>query len=284
MLLTPAVSPSRVVAPVLLVGLAVCSAGASHAAGEEAGRGLSTNWSHVVSLRSSSLGGLEQGISRQSHYAQGIALDAKGRYAEAVGHYRQADQEFRRMELSANHRERSRIRGWRLKAQQQQSLSYTLNRQSFYRYRSRLASYYQSHRDAHYLHQKWLAIRAFGVDPPAALVERALQGYRGALRLRSSYVVARLQLAALLLDIGKTREGREEFARAKGQIGSQQRYVAYWFPLAHYHALNGDHELALELLTKLAASGGWRKREILRSNAFDILRSDPRFTRIVGSP
>ncbi|MBW2732707.1 MAG: hypothetical protein JRH20_09975 [Deltaproteobacteria bacterium] len=244
------------------------------------GKGYATGWSHEVRVFSHRAVGLEAGISRESWYAKGLEFDRKGQHQRAHDAFNRATAQFRVL-LKQRPEDRKRIQGWILKAQQQLGVSYTLKNSQRYRRHLNYNTYYRRYRYATNCHLKWLAIRAFGLPPPPRLLADAFKSYHAALKLRSRHALSRLQLAALYHEVGKGRAGRAEFARAQSLIN--RRYSSLWKPLAYYYTVSGQRKKAFEYLRKTGSSS-WRRREVLRSNYFDRLRGDPRFTAIVGTP
>lgn len=241
-------------------------------------QGLRTGWSHMVRVLSFATVGLEAGIPRGSWYAKAIELDRKGQYKPAYNAYRKARSEFRMM-LQKQPQNAKRIRGWILKAQQQSSLSYTLDYQRRYTHWRRYRSYYRSQSRANTLHNKWLAIRAFSGRAPAKLLKEAISSYRTALQLRSSYLPPRLQLAGLYCEIGKWKEARQVFSGVRMPVSR-----SYWMQLAYYYTVAGQRQKALEYVRKAITRSRYMRRYFLHSNFFDRLRGDPRFESLVGSP
>jgi tetratricopeptide (TPR) repeat protein len=244
--------------------------------------GVKTGWIHRVRARWRSTRGLEAGIPRNSWYGKAMRLDQRGSYDEAYNAYYKAERQFRDWLRQRPH-DAKRIRGWLLKAQHQRGITYSLKRQKYYRSSYYYQRYYYRHRAAKMRHQKYLALRAFGLQPKRTLLKASLKNYREALRLRS-VVEARLELAALLYQVGRIREARDQFTRAQPHINKTARYYnAQWMPLAYFYAVSGQHRKAFDVLKKLTHQS-WRKRQILQSNYFDSLRGDRRFKTVVGEP
>jgi tetratricopeptide (TPR) repeat protein len=237
---------------------------------------ISTGGGHLVVVSTSPSEGLEVGIPRGSWYARGIALDQQGRWEESYNAYREAQGEFERL-LKERPGWDQIIRGWQLKAEFQGEQSQRLKYPPYYRYGSPSSSvlYYR----AAAMHNKWLGIRAFTGRLDRKLEERIIADYRNALQQSPSYDSARLALAAMLHEVGRHSEARQEFARVnyvgRGWLAIE---VGYYFCAA------GETDRAMEMLEKAIQYNSSSKRHVLRSNDFDRLRANPRFKILVGAP
>jgi hypothetical protein len=277
-----------VAASLLALTLLVGGPTSALAAGSEA-TGLRTGMGHTVRVLRRAAIGIEAGMPRDGSYGKALELDRRAKYYKAYRMFRQAEREFRALQ-----RKRSfdkRISEWIAKASQQRSISYNLNRYVRYtsRYRSRYSRYayrrfYQRFNFANNCHRKWLAIRAFGLEPPRKLAMLAIKAYQDALKQRSRYrsssyqtKVAWLQLGGLYAELGQYGEARRAFGKVSGFRYTNTKQAA-----AYYHAVLGQRGRAMDLLRKAIGRSTWRRRQVNRSNFFDSLRGDPRFEALIS--
>lgn len=258
------------------------------AAGNDGPVGLATGRSHMIRVVASASIGLEAGIPRDSSYGKGLEQDRRGAYSAAYRLHQQAVREFRGQ--LAKRPFDKRLSGWVLKAQQQASLSSNLDRLQRYRHRRYWrSSYYSRYNYAYALHQKWLALRAFGLSPLPKLADAAVKNYLEAIRLRTSrrygrhsrarrYPSARLALAALYHELGRHAEARRQFQQVSKPYSS-----ALWIPLAYYHAVSGARAEAIAALRRAIGTSKWRRRYAYPLSFFDGLRGDPRFEQLFAA-
>lgn len=262
----------------LIASLLVSSSAAAH---DDDALGLATGRGHLVRVVASATVGIEAGIPRDSAYGQALDEDLKGHYYKAYRLFMKAVQEFHAQK--AQRPFDKRLADWATKAQQQANISSSLNSQQRYRRRYYWGrSYYNHFNYAYNLHQKWLALRAFGLEPPRKLAEEAAKSYSEALRLRyssyrhtSQYPEARLNLAGLYQELGKTAEAQREFQKVARPFG-----YAHWLPLAYYYTVTGQRAKAVEALERGVRSSSWRRRFTYPLSFYDGLRGDPRFERL----
>lgn len=263
---------------------ALCWSLAADAADNDGPVGLATGRSHMIRVVASASIGLEAGIPRDSSYGKGLEQDRRGAYRVAYQLHQRAVREFR-AQLARRPFDK-RLKGWVLKAQQQASLSSNLDRLQRYRHRSYWRrSYYSRYNYAYALHQKWLALRAFGLAPPAKLATTMVQHYVEAIRLRTTgryrhyrrrgYPSARLALAALYHELGRHTDARREFQQVRTPYSS-----ALWIPLAYYYAVSGARVKAIDALRRAIGTSVWRRRYAYPLSFFDTLRGDPRFEQL----
>lgn len=275
----------------LLSALLVSAPGLAAAAGSEA-PGLATGMGHTVKVLRRAAIGIEAGMPRDSAYGKALELDRIGKYYKAYRMYRKARSEFYALRRKRGFDKR--IDDWIAKASQQRSVSSQINRyvryNSRYRYRSRYYRYrrlYQLVNFATACHQKWLAIRAFGLEAPRKLAMTAIKAYKDALkqgtgsRYGGNYQVkvAKLQLGGLYAELGRYSAARQVARNVTGI-----RYTNTYQAAAYYHAVLGQRKRAIEYLRKAIRGSSWRRRSVRRSNFFDSLRGDSRFEELVKKP
>lgn len=258
-----------------------CFVSISAAAHDDDALGLATGQGHLVRVVASASVGIEAGMPRDSAYGRGLDEDLKGHYYKAYRLFLQAVRDFRLQQTQRPFDKR--LADWVTKAQQQANISSSLNSQQSYRRRYYWGhSYYNHYNYAYNLHQKWLALRAFGLEPPTKLAEQAAKSYAEALRLRyssyrrtSHYPEARLNLAGLLYELGRTAEAQREFQRVARPFG-----YSHWLPLAYYYTVTGQRAKAIDALRRGVSSSSWRRRYTYPLSFYDGLRGDPRFEQL----
>ena len=255
----------------LLCGILLLARERVHA---ERGQGLKTGQTHHVVVTSNPTQGLEEGIPRASHYARGIQNDIRGQYDESFRAYLKARRDFEKLAKERPAWARV-IRGWILKADFQTEQSRALRHRRYFRPHTGYARY---HRTAA-KHNKWLAIRAYTGRHLRTLARQIVADYREILRRSPHDQRTKLALAAFYHELGRHADARRTFATAGSVSGG---YLAQ--DAAYYHATAGNLRLAFKHLETAVRYRHSARRQILRSNRYDRLRSEPRFRALVGEP
>ena len=258
----------------LTLGL-LCCWPADLSARSAAEKGLRTGNGHMVVVTATPSQGLEEGIPRTSAYARGVALDLEMRWDESYKAFREARREFRK-QLKRRPRWEKMIRGWIIKAEYQMEQSRRLRYRPVYRYRHYP---YVNLSQTVAKHNKWLATRAFTGQSSRQLRDELLAEYKQLIRRNSYNEAPRILLAAFLHELGRHQDGRREFAKVRDQ---NKTWLAK--EVAYYFAAAGKLDQAFKYLEKAVRYRSSDRRYILRSNDFDRLRGDPRFTKLVGEP
>ncbi|MBI4511714.1 MAG: hypothetical protein HY698_18925 [Deltaproteobacteria bacterium] len=219
--------------------------------------------------------GLENGLPRDGSYARALALDERGKHADAVREYTAALAELGGFATRTGQSE-ERANNWRAKIQWQREQSEEILEQEAYSAimpGSAMAHYHL----ARARHEKFLSARAFFGTGPALLWLRAREEYLLVLDLDPRHALARVGLAQLLANGGYLAEARRQFS----QLGDKLRDPDLALSVAGYLAALGDRDAAFPFLAR-AVTRKEQARHAWRSNSLDPLRCDGRFAAVLA--